>query len=54
MQFHNPHAHILLTVRPMDEKGKWQPKSQIEYVCIKAGEEKGMTAAEFKQVKEDG
>lgn len=54
MQFHNPHAHILLTVRPMDEKGMWQPKSQIEYVCIKDGEEKGMTAAEFKLVKEDG
>lgn len=54
MQFHNPHAHILLTVQPMDEKGKWQPKSQIEYVCIKDGEEKGMTAAEFKQAKEDG
>lgn len=54
MQFHNPHAHILLTVRPMDEKGMWQPKSQIEYVCIKDGEEKGMTAAEFKQVKDDG
>lgn len=54
MQFRNPHAHILLTVRPVDEKGKWQPKSQIEYVCIKNGEEKGMTAAEFKQAKEDG
>lgn len=54
MQFYNPHAHILLTVRPMDEKGKWQPKSQIEYVCIKNGEEKGMTATEFKQAKEDG
>ena len=23
---HNPHAHILLTVRPLDEKGKWQYK----------------------------
>ena len=21
---HNPHAHILLTMRPLDEKGKWQ------------------------------
>ena len=20
---HNPHAHILLTVRPLDERGKW-------------------------------
>ena len=24
---HNPHAHILLTVRPLDEKGKWQYKT---------------------------
>ena len=21
---HNPHAHIMLTVRPLDEQGKWQ------------------------------
>ena len=21
---HNPHAHIILTVRPLDENGKWQ------------------------------
>lgn len=23
---HNPHAHILLTIRPLDEHGKWQYK----------------------------
>ena len=23
---HNPHAHILLTVRSLDEQGKWQYK----------------------------
>ena len=23
---HNPHAHILLTVRPMDNKGRWHQK----------------------------
>ena len=28
---HNPHAHILLTVRPLNDKGKWQPKTQKEY-----------------------
>ena len=29
---HNPHAHILLTVRPLDEKGKWQYKTEKEYL----------------------
>ena len=24
---HNPHAHIMLTVRPLDDKGKWQYKT---------------------------
>ena len=27
---HNPHAHILLTVRPLDEQGKWQYKTEKE------------------------
>ena len=31
---HNPHAHILLTVRPLDEQGKWQYKTEKEYLCI--------------------
>ena len=25
---HNPHVHILLTVRPLDEQGKWQYKTE--------------------------
>lgn len=54
MQFINPHAHILTTMRPMDENGKWIAKSQKEYLCIKDGEEKGFTAEEFKTAKEDG
>lgn len=54
MQFINPHAHIMATMRPMDEKGKWLPKSKTEYLCIKDGEEKGFTAEEFKEAKEDG
>lgn len=32
---HNPHAHILLTVRPLDERGKWQYKTEKEYLCMK-------------------
>ncbi len=51
---HNPHAHILLTVRPLDDKGKWQNKTEKEYLCIKNGEEKGFTAAEFLKAKEQG
>ena len=51
---HNPHAHILLTVRPLDEKGKWQYKTEKEYLCVKDGEERGFTAAEFKQAQGDG
>lgn len=51
---HNPHAHIMLTVRPLDENGKWQYKTEKEYLCIKDGEERGFTAAEFKTAQADG
>ena len=51
---HNPHAHILLTVRPLDEQGKWQYKTEKEYLCMKNGEERGFTAAEFKAAQNDG
>ena len=51
---HNPHAHILLTVRPLDEQGKWQYKTEKEYLCIRDGEERGFTAAEFKTVQNEG
>ena len=51
---HNPHAHILLTVRPLDEQGKWQYKTEKEYLCMKTGEERGFTAAEFRTAKNDG
>ena len=51
---HNPHAHILLTVRPLDEHGKWQYKTEKEYLCVKDGEERGFTAAEFKAAQTEG
>ena len=51
---HNPHAPILLTVRPLDEGGKWQYKTEKEYLCMKNGEERGFTAAEFKAAQNDG
>ena len=49
---HNPHAHILLTVRPLDEQGKWQYKTEKEYLCMRNGEERGFTAAEFRTAQQ--
>ena len=51
---HNPHAHILLTVRPLTETGAWQYKTEKEYLCIKDSEERGFTAAEFKSAQAEG
>ena len=51
---HNPHAHIMLTVRPLDEQGQWQYKTEKEYLCVRQGEEQGFTAAEFKAAQADG
>ena len=50
----NPHAHIMLTVRPMDENGKWQYKTEKEYLCVRNGEERGFTAAEFRTAQAEG
>ena len=51
---HNPHAHILLTVRPLNENGTWQYKTEKEYLCVKDREEKGFTASEFKNAQKEG
>ena len=45
---HNPHAHIMVTVRPLAENGQWQYKTEKEYLCARDGEEMGFTGAEFK------
>ena len=51
---HNPHAHILLTMRPLNKDGTWQYKTEKEYLCMKDGEERGFTAAEYKSVQTEG
>ena len=51
---HNPHAHILLTMRPLNEDGTWQYKTEKEYLCMKDGEERGFTAAEFRNAQLEG
>ena len=51
---HNPHAHILLTVRPLNPDGTWQYKTQKEYLCVRGKEERGFTAEEFKTAQNEG
>ena len=51
---HNPHAHIMLTVRPLKSDGTWQAKTEKEYLCKRGGEEKGFTASEFLSAQKDG
>ncbi|MBR2928567.1 MAG: MobA/MobL family protein [Oscillospiraceae bacterium] len=51
---YNPHAHIMVTVRPLAENGQWQYKTEKEYLCIRDGVEMGFTGAEFKQAQKEG
>lgn len=51
---HNPHAHIMVTVRPLAENGQWQYKTEKEYLCVRNGEEMGFTGAEFRQAQKEG
>ena len=51
---HNPHAHIMATVRPLNPDGKWQKKTEKEYLCVKDGEERGFTATEFRDMQNEG
>ena len=49
----NPHAHILLTMRPLDEKGAWLPKSKKEYVLDENGEKIRLLSGRYKTRKVD-
>ena len=49
----NPHAHILLTMRPMDAQGKWLPKSKKEYVLDENGERIRLSSGRYKTRKVD-
>ena len=50
----NPHAHIMLTVRPLNKDGTWQRKTEKEYLCVRNGEERGFTASEYKVAQKNG
>ena len=54
MIFQNPHAHILLTMRPLDREGKWEPKSRTVYLCKRGREEQAFSAGEIKPAESQG
>lgn len=49
----NPHVHILLTMRALDEKGKWLPKSRMVYVLEEKGEKIKLPSGNYKSRKEN-
>ena len=50
---HNPHAPVLLTMRAMDEHGKWLPKSRKVYDLDENGERMKLSSGRWKSHKED-
>ena len=49
---HNPHAHLMLTMRAMDEDGRWLPKSRKVYDLDENGERIRLPSGNWKSHKE--
>ncbi|MBF1171671.1 MAG: MobA/MobL family protein [[Eubacterium] sulci] len=49
----NPHAHILLTMRPLNEDKTWGAKSKKEYVFDEKGEKVKLKNGNYKTIKID-
>ena len=49
---HNPHCHVTLTMRAMDENGKWLPKGRKVYDLDENGERIRLPTGELKSHKE--
>ncbi len=49
----NPHAHIMLTMRAMDENGKWLPKARKVYALDENSEKIRLPSGEPKSRKEN-
>lgn len=50
---HNPHCHFMLTMRAIDENGKWLPKSRKVYDLDENGERIRLPSGRWKSHKED-
>ena len=49
----NPHAHIMLTMRPLEQSGEWGAKSKKEYLLDKGGQRIKLKNGTFKSRKVD-
>jgi len=47
----NPHAHIMLTMRPLEQDGSWAAKSKKEYILDENGERIRLKSGAFKTRK---
>lgn len=47
----NPHAHIMLTIRPIEENGEWGAKSKKEYLLDKNGQKIKLKSGQYKSKK---
>lgn len=48
----NPHAHIMTTIRPINENGEWENKTEKIYLCKNAdGEERAFTSKELSEIE---
>jgi len=47
----NPHAHVLLTMRPLEKDGKWGMKSKRDYVLDKDGQRIRLKSGDYKTRK---
>lgn len=50
---HNPHCHIMLTLRAMDGQGKWLPKARKVYDLDENGERIRLPSGNWKSHKEN-
>ena len=50
---HNPHCHAMLTLRAIDENGKWLPKSRKVYDLDENGERIKLPSGNWKSHKEN-
>ena len=48
----NPHAHVMLTMRALDEQGKWLPKAKRVYILDENGERIPLPNGDYKSRKE--
>ena len=46
----NPHAHVLLTMRSLNEQGQWNPKTRTEFILDKNGERIRTANGKYKRL----